>query len=127
MANHTIQTQWMGTMQFRALINDHTIIMDAPARAGGEDAGTIPKPLVLAALSGCTGMDIVALLRKSGLAVDDLCLLVNGELSKQQPLGYVAVHIVYDFKGKDDIKESVLRAVSDSQENICGVSHMLKK
>ena len=37
MANHNIETQWMGKMQFNALVNDHTIIMDAPERAGGEE------------------------------------------------------------------------------------------
>ena len=127
MAQHEIETQWMGKMRFNALVNGHTIVMDAPPRAGGEENGPIPKPLILTALSGCTGMDVVALLRKVNLTVDDLTLKVTGELSKQQPLEYTAIHIVYDIKGKDLDKEAVLRAVNDSQENICGVSHMLKK
>ena len=127
MAQHEIETQWMGKMRFNALVNGHTIVMDAPPRAGGEENGPIPKPLILTALSGCTGMDVVALLRKSNLTVDDLTLKVTGELSKQQPLEYTAIHIVYDIKGRESDKEAVLRAVNDSQENICGVSHMLKK
>lgn len=114
-------------MQFNALVNGHTVIMDAPPRAGGEDNGPIPKPFVLTALSGCTGMDVVALLRKANLAVDDFSLKVTGKLSKQQPLEYVAIHIIYDIKGKEADKEAVLKAVTDSQEKICGVSHMLKK
>ncbi len=32
---HEIETQWMGKMQFNALVNGHTIIMDAPERIGG--------------------------------------------------------------------------------------------
>ena len=64
MAQHEIETQWMGKMRFNALVNGHTIVMDAPPRAGGEENGPIPKPLILTALSGCTGMDVVALLRK---------------------------------------------------------------
>ena len=127
MAQHEIETQWMGKMRFNALVSGHTIVMDAPPRAGGEENGPIPKPLILTALSGCTGMDVVALLRKANLTVDDLTLKVTGELSKQQPLEYTAIHIVYDIKGRDLDKEAVLRAVNDSQENICGVSHMLKK
>jgi putative redox protein len=35
MAKHEIETQWMGKMQFNALINGHSIVMDAPERAGG--------------------------------------------------------------------------------------------
>jgi putative redox protein len=127
MPKHEIETQWMGKMQFNTLVNDHTIIMDAPARAGGEDSGPIPKPLVLTALSGCTGMDVVALLRKANLAPDDFSLKVTGELSKQPPIEYVSIHIVYDIKGQDADKAAVLDAITQSQEKICGVSHMLKK
>ncbi|MFP5041034.1 OsmC family protein [Parasediminibacterium sp. JCM 36343] len=127
MAQHAVETQWMGKMQFNALVNGHTIVMDAPERVGGEDNGPIPKPFVLAALSGCTGMDIVALLRKSGNEVQDLNIRVTGELSKQQPIEYVSMHVVYDFTGSDKDKEAALKAVMDSQEKYCGVSHMLKK
>lgn len=127
MAKHEIETQWMGKMQFNTLVNGHTIIMDAPPRAGGEDNGPIPKPFVLTALSGCTGMDIVALLRKDGLSVDDFSMKVTGELSKQQPMQYISMHVEYDFKGDNSIKEAVVKAVTDSQEKYCGVSSMLKK
>lgn len=127
MAQHEIETQWMGKMQFNALINGHTIVMDAPPRSGGEENGPIPKPFVLAALSGCTGMDIVAILRKSNQAVDDFSMIVTGELSKHPPIEYTSMHIVYNFKGKESVKNSVLEAVTDSQEKYCGVSNMLKK
>ena len=127
MAKHEIETQWMGKMQFNTLVNGHTIIMDAPQRAGGEDNGPIPKPFVLTALSGCTGMDIVALLRKQGLSVDDLSIKVTGELSKQQPMQYIAIHVEYDIKGDESMKEDVVKAVTDSQVKYCGVSSMLKK
>ena len=127
MAQHEIETQWMGKMQFNTLVNGHTIIMDAPQRAGGEDNGPIPKSFVLTALSGCTGMDIVALLRKQGLSVDDLSIKVTGELSKQQPMQYIAIHVEYDIKGDESMKEDVVKAVTDSQVKYCGVSSMLKK
>ena len=127
MANHQIETQWMGKMQFNALINGHTVIMDAPERSGGEDTAPIPKPFVLAALSGCTGMDIVALLRKAGNPISDLNMIVTGELSRQAPIQYVSIHILYDFKGADAGQEAALSAVTDSQEKYCGVSSMLKK
>ncbi len=127
MAKHEIETQWMGKMQFNALVNGHTVIMDAPERVGGEDNGPVPKPFVLTALSGCTGMDIVAMLRKEQKEVQDLNIKVTGELSKTQPMEYVAMHVVYDFKGDETNKEAAMRSVTDSQEKYCGVSHMLKK
>ncbi|MBK8686056.1 MAG: OsmC family protein [Bacteroidetes bacterium] len=127
MANHQIETQWMGKMQFNALINGHAVVMDAPERSGGEDIAPIPKPFVLAALSGCTGMDIIALLRKEDKAVEDLSMMVTGELSKQAPIQYIAIHVLYSFKGDISTKEAAMKAVMDSQEKYCGVSSLLKK
>lgn len=124
---HEIETQWMGKMQFNALVNGHTIVMDAPERVGGEDLGPIPKPFILSALSGCTGMDVVAILRKAEKEVTDLNIKVIGEISKKAPIEYTAIHIIYEFTGKEENKEATMRAVTDSQEKYCGVSHMLKK
>ena len=127
MANHEVSTQWMGKMQFNALVNGHTIIMDAPARVGGEETGPIPKPFVLVALSGCTGMDIASLLRKANQPVDDFSMKVTGELSKQAPIEYVSMHITYYFKGNEAARKMAIEAVNDSQEKYSGVSSMLKK
>lgn len=124
---HEIETQWMGKMQFNALVNGHTVIMDAPEKIGGEDNGPVPKPFVLTALSGCTGMDVVALLRKYQPPLDDFEIKAIGELSKQAPIEYIGIHLIYNFKGSDSIKDVALKAVSDSQEKYCGVSSMLKK
>lgn len=124
---HEIESQWMGKMQFNALVNGHTVIMDAPERVGGEDHGPIPKPFVLTALSGCTGMDVVALLRKQGKELKELNLKVSGEISKHAPIEYVSAHIVYEMNGDKADEQAAKEAVMYSQEKICGVSHMLKK
>ncbi len=124
---HEIEAQWMGKMQFNALVNGHTIVMDAPERVGGEDHGPIPKPFVLSALSGCTGMDVIAILRKADKPVTDFNIKVIGEISKVPPIEYVAVHVLYEFEGSEENKAAALQAVTDSQEKYCGVSHMLKK
>jgi putative redox protein len=81
----------------------------------------------LTALAGCTGMDIAALLRKANKEVDDFNMKVIGEISKRAPIEYIAIHVVYDFKGLPENKEAALNAVTDSQEKYCGVSSMLRK
>lgn len=124
---HEIDVQWMGKMQFNALVNGHTIIMDGPEKVGGEDNGPIPKPFVLTALAGCTGMDIAAILRKANKNPNEFDMKVIGEISKRQPIEYIAIHIIYEFKGAEENKESALNAVTDSQKKYCGVSSMLKK
>jgi putative redox protein len=122
-----IELQWMGKMQFNALVNGHTIVMDAPEKVGGEDNGPIPKPFVLTALAGCTGMDIAAILRKADKKPNDFEMKVIGEISKRAPIEYIAIHVIYEFKGTAENKEAALNAVTDSQEKYCGVSSMLKK
>ena len=124
---HEVDVQWMGKMQFNALVNGHTVVMDGPEKVGGEDNGPIPKPFVLTALAGCTGMDVAAILRKAQKEVNDFDMKVTGEISKSMPIQYTSIHITYDFKGDEENKEAALKAVTDSQEKYCGVSSMLKK
>ncbi len=124
---HEIDVQWMGKMQFNALVNGHTIIMDGPEKVGGENNGSIPKPFVLTALAGCTGMDIASILRRADKNPQDFDMKVIGEISKRVPIEYTAIHVIYDFKGTEENREAALNAVTDSQEKYCGVSSMLKK
>ena len=72
-------------------------------------------------------MDIVAILRKADVHINDFNMKVCGELSKQAPLQYIAMHIKYELTGIEATKEAVIKAVTDSQEKYCGVSSMLKK
>jgi putative redox protein len=124
---HEIESQWMGKMQFNALVNGHTLVMDAPERVGGEDLGPIPKPFVLTALSGCTGMDVIALLRKQNKQLKDFNLKVSGEITKQPPIEYTSINIIYEMQGNTEDEQAAFDAVMTSQEKICGVSSMLKK
>jgi putative redox protein len=72
-------------------------------------------------------MDIAAILRKAEKNPAEFDMKVIGEISKRAPIEYIAIHVIYDFKGTEENKEAVLNAVTDSQEKYCGVSSMLKK
>ncbi|MBK6831860.1 MAG: OsmC family protein [Flavobacteriales bacterium] len=124
---HEIEAVWVGKMQFNALVNGHTVIMDAPERAGGEDLGPIPKPFMLTALAGCTGMDVVGLLRKQGAMLDSCDVKVVGEISSTPPIVYTSIHVVYDLHGMPDHPDLALGVVQRSQQELCGVSAMLQK
>jgi putative redox protein len=123
---HEVGTNWSGGMRFNALVNGHIIVMDAPERVGGKNEGTIPKPLILAALSGCTGMDVVALLRKKGIELQGLNIRVEAELSKGSPMVYTSAHVIYEVQAVDPIKDEILHVVQRSQEELCGTSAMLR-
>lgn len=61
---HTITCDFKQDMFFEAKVDGHKIRMDASKEFGGKNRGPRPKPLILAALSGCSGMDVVLLLNK---------------------------------------------------------------
>lgn len=124
---HEVATQWMGKMQFNALVDGHTVVMDAPERVGGEDLGPTPKPVLLASLAGCTGMDVVSLLHKWGNETTHCSVNVSGTLNTGTPITYAAAHIVYAFSGEPANQEAAVKAVTLSQERYCGVSKMLKQ
>jgi putative redox protein len=72
-------------------------------------------------------MDVIVLLRKAGKHVRDFVLKVEGEVSPQPPIEYTEIHLVYELNGDENVQEDVLNAINHSQENICGVSKMLKR
>jgi len=125
---HEISCEWKGDMAFSAEVTGHTVTMDAGADFGGKDSGPRPKPLLLAALAGCSGMDVVSILKKMREPVTWFNMRVKGDLTEEQPKTYTAITIVYEFKSADGLKdENVRKAVQLSQDKYCGVSAMLGK
>jgi putative redox protein len=124
---HLVETAWKGQMKFEAEIDGHKLLVDAAPEFGGEDAGPRPKKLMLLALAGCTGMDVVSLLRKMHVEYDDLSISVEANLTEDHPKYYDAMHIIYRFKGKDLPIDKLIKAVEMSQDKYCGVSAAYKK
>lgn len=122
-----IKIDWLGKMQFEAQSGNHSIMLDASEEFGGEDAGMRPKPLMLVALAGCTGMDIISLLKKMRIEFSGLEIKVEGNLTDGVPAYYDAMHIVYLFKGKDLPMDKLEKIVSMSYEKYCGVAHVYKE
>lgn len=128
MANHEVITTWTGDMAFEAEVAGHKIKIDAAPDVGGHDSGPRPKPLVLVSVAGCTGMDVVSLLKKMRQPLTWFDLKVDGELTEEHPVYYKSIEIVYRFKESDGLeKDKVEKAVSLSQDRYCGVSALLKK
>ena len=123
----SIETSWRANLAFDSVIDNHHVITDAPVTVGGDDSGASPKKLMMASLAGCTGVDVIAILNKMRVQIDDLKITVEAELTDDEPSVYSAMHIVYSFKGKDLSSEKLKRAVDLSQEKYCGVSMMYKK
>lgn len=114
-------------MNFKVEVNGHKFIIDAGEKVGGENKGPRPKPLMLAALAGCTAMDVISILKKMRVEPDYFNVSVEGELTEEHPKQYNKMHIIYEFKGKDLPLNKLQKAVNLSEERYCGVSALYKK
>jgi putative redox protein len=122
-----IITKHTGGMAFDTIVDGHNMAMDADAEFGGNDSGPRPKPLLLLALSGCTGMDVVSLMNKMRVEYSDFQIKVDAELTDEHPKYYHKIHLTYSLKTKSEYHEKVKKSVTLSQERYCGVSYMLSK
>lgn len=127
MGKEIVKINWLKNMSFSADVNGHEIILDASDMVGGNNQGPRPKPLLLAALAGCTGMDVVSILKKMRVKPDDFKVYVEGDLTEEHPKQFSRMHIIYEFKGNDLPMEKLKKAVALSDERYCGVSAMFRK
>lgn len=122
-----VSTRWLENMAFESEISGHKIIIDAKEEVGGQDKGPRPKPLMLAALGGCTAMDVVSILKKMRVAVKNLNVIVEGELTEEHPKYFRKMHVTYEVEGKDLPLDKIKKAVSLSEERYCGVSAVYRE
>ena len=107
--------------------SNHWITMDGPEKLGGSNAGVRPKELVLMALAGCTGSDVVSILQKKRVKLYDFEINITAQQTEEHPKVFTHVDLEYVFHGKDIKEKDVERAIQLSTETYCGVSAMLKK
>ena len=121
-----LRSQWIDKMAFSAEAGELSVSMDAKPPLGSGSALT-PKELVLAGLCGCTGMDVVALLKKFKQPLASLEIEAEG-VSKEvgHPVTFREINLLFRFQGAID-KEKALEAVRLSQSKYCSVSAMLSK
>ncbi len=122
-----INCTWKSGMAFETEINNFKILMDADESVGGNNLGPRPKALTLASLGGCTGMDVVSILKKMRVEPSYFNMEISGELTEEHPKYYHKIHLVYEFKGDNLPMEKLEKSIQLSQDRYCGVSELLKK
>jgi putative redox protein len=104
----------------------HTVTMDAEEAHGGRNAGFRPMELILVGLAGCTGMDVISILRKKRQNLTGFEVRVKGEMAESHPKVYKKIEVEYIVKGRDISEEAVKRAIQLSEEKYCSVEAMLR-
>ena len=105
----------------------NTVEMDASPAEGGQGAGARPMQLMLMGLGGCSGIDVLSILRKARQEVQDFAI----ELEAERAAGEVPslfTHILVHYRLTGDLREdAVRRAVELSLEKYCSVAKLLEK
>lgn len=122
-----VNLTWNSKMSFTCEIDGHQLEIDAKEENGGENKGPRPKPLLLSALGGCSGMDVVSILNKMHVNFDEFKIDVKGSLTEEHPKHYKELTIEYKFKGDNIPPDKVIKAVDLSLNKYCGVSYILKQ
>lgn len=124
---HVVDMSWTDKVAFEADMDGHKVIIDASEEVGGSDLGPRPKKLMLTSLAGCTGIDVVMILKKMKVELEAFNVIVEGELSEEHPKYYNKMKIIYQFKGNDLPMAKLEKAVKLSEEKYCGVSAVYRQ
>ena len=119
--------EWKSAMTFEAKARQHVFILDSPDL--GKDLGPSPKETLIASILGCTGMDVVSLMRKNRIELKSFSLTGNAESREIHPKRFSQIDIVFDLKtvAKDADAElpKILESVELSMTRYCAVSSMV--
>jgi len=121
-----VRVEWQGGLRFTA-VNSHgkSTTIDA-TEVQGRPAGVTPMELLLMALGGCTGIDIVNILAKQRQNLSALTMSITGERRSEAPRYYQSIHVEYVLKGSCLDERKIRRAIQLSEEKYCSVRAMLK-
>ncbi len=129
--NHEITIKLVDGMHFEGKAyppeESPDIHMDATGTVGGQGEGARPQSLMLVSLAGCTGMDVISILRKKRQNVTDFEVTVRGEKAEEHPKVYTHIRVTYTVTGHDVDPAAVERSIELSMTKYCPVAGMLKQ
>ncbi len=105
----------------------HTVLIDGPPDAGGENRGVRPMELVLMGLGGCASFDVVSILRKARQPVVGCVTELTAKRAEAVPQVFEAIHLHFAVSGAGLDEAKVARAVALSAEKYCSASIMLER
>jgi len=104
-----------------------TVHIDAAEKMGGHNQGVRPTQMLLMSLAGCSGIDVISILKKQHQKIDDFQVEVEGEQENMQNVAkvFTAIKIKFMLKGDIDVQKAK-RAVDLSIEKYCSVEKTLR-
>ena len=123
-----VRIKWLDHMSFVGETSSgHSVVMDGSPEHGGRNLAGRPMEMILLGLGGCTSFDIVSILQKSRVAIDDCIVEISAQRADAVPAVFTHIHVHYIVKGASLQDKHVKRAVDLTSEKYCSVSMMLKQ
>ena len=121
MAGRRVALTWHQGLEFSGgVAGKPPIIIDADGAAGPD-----PRDTLLLALAGCTGADVVSILKKMQFPVRALSVEVAGERRAEPPKRYTSIVLSYRVQAPGAPEERVRHAIELSLEKYCSVTQSL--
>lgn len=112
--------KWTGSGQFVGTDSTkHSLVMSTQDEENG--TGLKPSEVLLIALGGCTGVDVVSILKKARQNLASLEIQLTGEQDPDPPWTFRKIHVEYRLTGRGLSTETVERAIRLSEEKYCSV------
>jgi putative redox protein len=119
-----ITAKWQGE---RSFIAQNSIGASVQIGTFNGKPGVGPMQILLIAVAGCTGDDIVSILQKKRTDLVDMQIRVIGKRAVDFPKIWTQIHISYLLWGRDINPKDVEQAIELSENKYCSVGIMLGK
>jgi putative redox protein len=104
----------------------HAVVMDSDSSTGEHNTGSRPMELLLIGAGGCSGMDVISILKKKKQHVTGLEIKVKGEEAEDFPKKFTGIELEFIVRGKGISEEAVKRSVELSMNKYCSVKATLE-
>jgi len=101
--------------------------LDGSRSAGGEENGFRPMELFAIGLAGCTGMDVVSIMRKKRQEITAFEVRVHVDRAKEYPTVFTKAVVEYLVTGVSVDQEALVRSIELSATRYCPAQAMLGK
>jgi len=124
----TARVKWIENFKFMGEApSGKSIMLDAPVDSGGDGSAVTPGELTIVSLGGCTGIDVVGILKKMRVDFDSFEVVVNAVSADEHPKVWVKLEVKYIISGKNIDESKVKKAIDLTTTKYCSVSAMLSK
>ncbi|MGB3903912.1 MAG: OsmC family protein [Anaerolineae bacterium] len=114
------KVKWIGEGEFVGTDSaKHSLIMSSQDEENA--TGLKPSELLLIALAGCTGLDVVSILKKRRQNLTGLEISVTGEQDPDPPWAFREIRLEYALRGTELSEPAIERAIKLSEEKYCSV------